>query len=911
MSFKGSYADLTQGIDTLYFKGSSIPCELLLVGDKAFPLLVSNSGQVLIAASHYGKGRIVAISHESYLNSPKFSKLLLNAVHWLKPSADALVGVQSTFDSLVKTFSDHGIKVQSTCGFLESFGVYCMDAYNANQKKELIAFVKNGGGLLIAGQALDWASKNGTETVCFEFPGNQVINVSGIYFTSNGVEGGVLPISKEIPPCPLLVGHGIDITKDMRYLLNGVTHLNINNGGEPSQLLVHGLLAFPVGLDDSHRSFLAAAHYSKGRVVVAGHETQLNSACLKTFLLNAVSWLDAGRKGKIGMVSGLKGLLDLLNENKLPSEISDLIPSLSVYCCQSYSDCEAQKIHEFVAEGGGLLIGGHAWWWARQHPGQYAAADYPGNKILNTFGISILSQTLLAKNYKAMDPEDAPKVYHFRRALSKFLQESGGKQDTEPSPASRIKKLGQDCAEILKLSTEGSAAVHSVHQILKDLLHRSGVPEVSKQKPIQHHSNKSLLIGLATSLYEHYPKLFEVYRHPKLSDLSDVTLSIDANNKGAAAWRSTGLYLHPKQNASMVFPPSAIGAQLKVQIGCHTDNLSGKEDDFSKRQQLFRPPTVTKVYQVKSEKMTISTLWGGLIYILVPGRCQLGLLSITVTGAVRAPFYKHGETTDSDWLETVGHYPAPWAEFATENIILTVPAEYALAVEKPSTLISLWDRMMAAVAELAAIPFPFLRPERIVADVQISGGWMHAGYPIMAHTDSAKELTNFDLISGGIWGPIHELGHNQQCWGWNISPNTTEATCNLWSVYVSEKVLGIPRSRAHGDLHPECREKHITNYLEKGAKLQDWTLWAALETYLQLQEAYGWAPFIQLFSDYQTMTDIKDENPSKMNLWAEKFSNQVKKNLAPFFKMWGWPIKDSVSAKLSSLPEWEENPMKK
>ncbi|XP_078515295.1 TRPM8 channel-associated factor 2-like [Lissotriton helveticus] len=350
---------------------------------------------------------------------------------------------------------------------------------------------------------------------------------------------------------------------------------------------------------------------------------------------------------------------------------------------------------------------------------------------------------------------------------------------------------------------------------------------------------------------------------------------------------------------------------LTVQIGCHTDNLSGKEDDLSKRQQLFRPPTVTKVYQVKSEKMTISTLWGGLIYILVPGRCQLGLLSITVTGAVRAPFYKHGETTDSDWLETVRHYPAPWAEFATENITLTVPAECALAVEKPSSLMSLWDRMMAAVAELAAIPFPFWRPERIVADVQISGGWMHAGYPIMAHTDSAKELTNFDLISGGIWGPIHELGHNQQCWGWNISPNTTEATCNLWSVYVSEKVLGIPRSRAHGDLHPECREQHIKNYLEKGAKLEDWTLWAALETYLQLQEAFGWAPFIQLFSDYQKMTDIKDENSFKMNLWAEKFSNQVKKNLAPFFKMWGWPIKGSVSAKLSSLPEWEENPMKK
>ncbi|XP_078514936.1 TRPM8 channel-associated factor homolog [Lissotriton helveticus] len=904
MSLMESYKALTQGINSLDLTGSYVPCELLLIGDKAFPVLVSTSGQVVIAASHYGKGRIVAISHESYLNNPKFSKLLLNAVNWLKPSKDALVGVQSTFDSLVKTLSNGCIKVQSTGGFLESFGVYCMDAYNATQKKELIAFVKNGGGLLIAGQAWNWAYKHGTENVCFEFPGNEVINVSCIYFTSNCVEGRVFPISKEIPVSPLLVGHGIDIIKDMRHLLTGVSDLNINNGGTASHLMVHGQLAFPVGLDDSHRSILAAAHYGKGRVVVAGHENHINTAPLKPFLLNAISWLAAGRKGKIGMMSGLKGLQELLKANNVASEYSVLTPNLSVYCCTSYSDSEAQKIQEFVAEGGGLLIGGHAWWWAYKHPYEHAVAEYPGNKILNTFGISILSQTLTAKTYNAMDPEDAPKVYHFRRALSKLLQESSGKWDTEPSPASRITKMGQDCAEMMKLSAEGSAAVHSIHQMLKDLLCRTGIPEVSKRNKIQNKSNKYILIELATSLYENYPDLPELFQQPDLYDASDLTVSIDANNKGPDAWRSTGLYLYPKQKASIELPSSAIGAKLKVQIGCQSDNLCGKEE-------LFRPPVVIKVFEVKREKMTISNLWGGLIYILVPAGCQLGKLPVTVKKAVRAPFYKHGETTDSAWLDTIRHYPAPWAEFATDNIILTVPTEFAQVVEKPNALMSLWDRMMAAVAELAALPMPFSRPERIVTDVQISAGWMHAGYPIMAHTDSAKGLLSVELITASNWGPLHELGHNQQGWNWNVSPNTTEATCNLWSVYVSEKVLGVQRSKAHGALRPETREQRIKDYIKKGARLEDWHVWMALEPYLQLQECFGWAPFIQLFSEYQKLTSIKNENPSKMNLWAEKFSNQVKKNLAPFFKMWGWPIKDSISAKLSSLPEWEENPMKK
>ncbi|KAJ1121170.1 hypothetical protein NDU88_009292 [Pleurodeles waltl] len=599
MAIRESFGALTQGVDTLDFTGSAIPCELLLIGDKAFPVVVSDSGQVLIAASQYGKGRIVAIAHETYLNSPKFSQFLLNAVLWLKPSADALVGIQSNLDSLVKTFSDKDIKVQSTGVFQDSFGVYCMDAYDASQKKELIAFVKKGGGLLIAGQAWPWANKNSTKNVCFQFPGNRVINVSGIYFTSNHGDRGVFSISKKVPICPLLVRHGIDFIQDLRSLLAGVTDLHIENEAVPSQLLVHGLLAFPVALDDSHQSFLAAAYYGKGRVVVATHERQLNTPYLKTFLLNAISWLDAGRQGKIGIESSLKGLNDLLNENKVPSGISDLIPSLSVYCCQSYSDSEVRKIHKFVAEGGGLLIGGKAWWWAHQHPGQYAAAEYPGNKILNTFGISILGKFLKAGTYKPMKPEDVTQVYHFRRALSRFLQDNSGK-DTVPSPSPWLQKLGQDCTEFVKLSPGGSSAVSSIHQMLKNLLHHTKVPTVSKDKPIQNNSNESVLIQLATSLHDRY------------TDLSDVILTIDAKNEG--------------------------------------------------------------------------------------------------------------ETTESAWRNTVRNYSAPLAEFATENIILTVPAENARLVENPGALMSKWDEMMIAVAELASISFHFSRPERIVADVQISNG---------------------------------------------------------------------------------------------------------------------------------------------------------------------------------------------
>uniref|UniRef100_A0A8C3IVK4 Peptidase M60 domain-containing protein n=1 Tax=Chrysemys picta bellii TaxID=8478 RepID=A0A8C3IVK4_CHRPI len=187
---------------------------------------------------------------------------------------------------------------------------------------------------------------------------------------------------------------------------------------------------------------------------------------------------------------------------------------------------------------------------------------------------------------------------------------------------------------------------------------------------------------------------------------------------------------------------------------------------------------------------------------------------------------------------------------------------------------------MAAVAKLAAAPSPLgCWLHRFLL------GWMYAGFPIMYHLDSVKELVNMEYIQANVlWGPIHELGHNQQWGSCEFPPHTIEATCNLWSVYVHEKVLGFP-------------DRELTKSFTWG----DWSVWILLE-------AFGWEPLVQLFSDDQKMSNIPTDNPSKMNLWAENFSQQVKKNLAPFFRTWGWSIKVEVSKKLESLPNWDKNP---
>lgn len=66
----------------------------------------------------------------------------------------------------------------------------------------------------------------------------------------------------------------------------------------------------------------------------------------------------------------------------------------------------------------------------------------------------------------------------------------------------------------------------------------------------------------------------------------------------------------------------------------------------------------------------------------------------------------------------------------------------------------------------------------------------------MVQNATALKIIDTEVIKDScIWGPIHELGHNQQRRLWEFSPNTRESTCNLWSVYMHEEELGNDRAK--------------------------------------------------------------------------------------------------------------------
>lgn len=67
-----------------------------------------------------------------------------------------------------------------------------------------------------------------------------------------------------------------DFDNDLKSLLEGVTELDIR-GTIFSEILAHGSLAFPIGVTEDGRPFLAGAYYGLGRILVISHEGTLRN----------------------------------------------------------------------------------------------------------------------------------------------------------------------------------------------------------------------------------------------------------------------------------------------------------------------------------------------------------------------------------------------------------------------------------------------------------------------------------------------------------------------------------------------------------------------------------------------------------------------------------------------------------
>jgi len=378
------------------------------------------------------------------------------------------------------------------------------------------------------------------------------------------------------------------------------------------------------------------------------------------------------------------------------------------------------------------------------------------------------------------------------------------------------------------------------------------------------------------------------------------TLTIDT---AASGWHSTGLYAAPGEVVTVTAPASAADKGLYVRIGCHKDGLW-------RLGAWKRAPAICHHFRLAGTETKAANAFGGPVYIEVPRGCALGAVNVAIAGAVEMPYYVHGETDPAAWRRTIRNRPAPWAELASEKIILTVPARVVRHLDDPEAVMTFWDAVADACADLAARPRDRDRPERYVADVQIAAGYMHAGYPIMTLLDVAPVMVDVDRLKrnghGGVWGLFHELGHNHQARDWTFR-GTGEVTVNLFTMYVLETVCGLEPTRCHGGISDRTRAKKMRQYLAD----PDFETWKrdpflGLIMYIQMQKAFGWDAFKKVFAEYRALepSERPRSDDQRRDQWLVRFSRTVGRDLGPFFAAWHIPVSEAARREVAELPDW-------
>ncbi len=493
---------------------------------------------------------------------------------------------------------------------------------------------------------------------------------------------------------------------------------------------------------------------------------------------------------------------------------------------------ERAALEKFVTGGGGLVAAMCPWGWMQVT--RAASLEESGLQTL-VLGAGLAFTEATAehtgpKGYLVAGPPGI--AFHAERAVE-LLVATAGKKATGPEYV-QAALVGQQAITVLP------AGEKRIRGRLKALLRERAehlVPTAKDPLRADHPLDRFLLAAQMAELARTPSK--DVDAHPAAAafpgalppETKSVRRTMDVD-LAVPGWHSTGLYAGPGREIAVSIAPvtgAASPPPLSVRIGCHRDELWALDS-------WPRVPEITIERRLDATGGKAACAFGGPVYVVVPEGAT-GHASVTIEGAVEAPLYVLGVTTKEEWAKS-RRAPGPWAEIGSTRVILSVPSAAIRDLADPEALMKFWDRVLDADADLAGIPHERARPERYCADVEISAGYMHSGYPIMTHLDAAERMVNVELLATkGDWGLFHEMGHNHQSGDWTFD-GTTEVTCNLFTLYVLQHVCGLTEIGGHDALAD--RAKKAAEHVKAGAPFAKWKgdPFLALAMYVHLIEGF-------------------------------------------------------------------------
>jgi hypothetical protein len=727
-----------------------------------------------------------------------------------------------------------------------------------------------------------------------------------------------------------------ELLPDQEAVLNGIDGgVPVPDEFSPGAVCLFGDEAFPILLGGNRRiamPLLVGSRYENGRVAIFGHSGLIGGNFCKSspeatkLALNLVQWLAQSNNaqkvkplGEIRVaVIGEQGTAAFLTEQGVKADdfrqFSDEIVlekyDLIIFGAEKIRDNQIPALDAFVKNGGGLLSAATGWGWQMLNPAGDLKTTFAGNKLFAPMGV-VWSGQFVEK------PRDG---YTPARRVSKFLHPKAALDAVLKTPvdttltAADWSQIVASLELVLGCLPEEQAAMFSE---LHKLIDRQVVP--TKQKPVvgAQQPLDRLAMLFQTQRYMHSQNkngLPEELVVPKFDAATEFPGDIPADAKRVSRtveidtiipdWHSTGLYAAPGDVITITIPEGAANRgrnPFRVRIGALTDRLWHLE-------KWERYPEISLEVQLTKPVTKLVNPFGGHVYFVVPRNVPQETVKVQIDGAVEAPYYVFGATTDEQWQKS-RTAPGPWAELASDRVVITVPSHLVRELDNPKELMQFWNGVLDADAKLAGWPQKRVRPERITADRQISAGWMHSGYPVMTPTQTERGLVDLAYLKerGDRWGFFHEFGHNHQSGDWTFN-GTVEVTVNLFSLYNYEKQYGTPIAETRREMRPEVRRAAKAKYIADGADFNTWKSdpFLALGMYVELIEEFGWESFIEVFGEYRELppNERPRNDDAKRDQWMCRFSKKVGKNLGPFFDQWGVPVSQEAKDSIADLPVW-------
>ena len=752
----------------------------------------------------------------------------------------------------------------------------------------------------------------------------------GVDFDASGFGGAPIAIGPEAlgygigtiefkevrkPENPKTRKPGTPISDARAALLEGVASLDVP-GGIPGPIVCIGPRAFPLALGHLGSgggewcAIAAAAFAGKGRVVYLGHPAFLDSVAggedNRRLLQNAIRWLAKGTDSPKLANLGRPAAGEL--SRTLGFDCTDAPASLDgfdIVLCNDLADAKMEPLRAFVERGGGLLAAGLGWGWRFYQPEKQMAslaARFPDNRLLAPMGL-VMGGGYAQRNPDGRYPvpDDFPKGLTADEALDVLNTDGLVRLSVRRCAEKTLLTLAEalphgaqpDCEARLDalLASPAAQGVPSPSNPLRD-----GLPRIAVVARLQRWQADPVRVWPADPAQASYPGAVK----PGWSPI-ERTIEIDGS---IPRWHSTGVFAPAGAPLTVTLPSDAAGRGLKLRIGTTADNLLGVADAWR------RAPVVSMEVPLDRPATTLSSPFGGLVYIVVPDAGLDGWRgTVSLSGGIMAPWFRLGRDSAADFARQCADTHAPQGEIEGGSFVITCETAQLRRVDDPAWIAAFWDRVLEADRLLADLP-PRRSPERICSDVQLISGWLHNGYPLMYHIGSAGKdaldwvVDKSALERGDAWGVFHEIGHNHQSGDWTPD-GFGEITVNLFTAYAIAEVCGAD-FRADGfSVSTAEQAKRIEKFKKDGISYDHLKrdVFLALEPYLRIAETYGWDVYRKTFAAYHAPGFAKPKDDAeKWAVFTTLLSEAANTDLAAVFAAWGVPIPDTARAACARHP---------